>query len=250
MTKLITIPFSHFCEKARWALERCDIPYEEDGHLPLFHYAAVRRAGGQRTVPLLVHDGVVIADSTPIVEWADARRPGELLPANARDRATALALEDEIDRQLGPAARRFAYFHMLGRRDLEELMMTRHVPRWQVLALRATRPVAVSMLKRGLKLDEAGAERSRKKVDEMFARVGELLADGRRFLVGGRFSVADLTFASLAAPVLMPREFGVALPSVDAFTGAVRDQFEIWRASRAGLFALRLYATERTRRAA
>ena len=45
---LVTIPFSHFCEKARWALELCGVPYEEDGHLPMFHYVAARRAGALR----------------------------------------------------------------------------------------------------------------------------------------------------------------------------------------------------------
>ena len=25
--RLITIPISHYCEKARWALERAEIPY-------------------------------------------------------------------------------------------------------------------------------------------------------------------------------------------------------------------------------
>jgi len=46
--RLITIPFSHYCEKARWALELCGIAYEEDGHLPVFHYAATLRAGAKR----------------------------------------------------------------------------------------------------------------------------------------------------------------------------------------------------------
>ena len=28
--RLITIPISHYCEKARWALERAEIPYREE----------------------------------------------------------------------------------------------------------------------------------------------------------------------------------------------------------------------------
>src|SRR5262245_37799596 len=100
-TRLITIPFSHYCEKARWALDRVGATYVEDGHLPLFHYVPVRRAGGHRTVPVLVHDGALIGDSTDIIAWADARAPGSLLPADPVERAAALALEDDFDRQLG-----------------------------------------------------------------------------------------------------------------------------------------------------
>ena len=96
--RLVTIPFSHYCEKARWALEACGVEYREEGHLPLFHVMPVKLAGGGRTVPLLVDGRTVVADSTPIIAWADAKRPGTLLPADERDREEALQLEDELDR--------------------------------------------------------------------------------------------------------------------------------------------------------
>ena len=79
-TKLITIAFSHYCEKARWALERAGVAFDEDIHLPGFHYRAVKRAGGEKTVPVLVADGVTVRDSTDIVAWADTHRPGSMIP--------------------------------------------------------------------------------------------------------------------------------------------------------------------------
>src|SRR6266446_5438595 len=100
--RLITIPFSHYCEKARWALDRCDIAYREEGHLPIFHYLATWRARGDRTVPVVVAGATVLRDSTEIVAWADAQRPASLLPADPDARRDALALEDDFDRQLGP----------------------------------------------------------------------------------------------------------------------------------------------------
>lgn len=240
--RLITIPFSHYCEKARWALDRCGVRYVEAGHLPIFHRLASRRAGGGDTVPTLVAGAQVVADSTDIVAWADARRPGALLPAGA-DRAEALALEDDFDRQLGPASRRWAYFQLLPQRDLLVRMAT-GVPRWQTIGLRLMRPLAVALLRRGLNLDAAGAERSRAKIDATFARVAERLA-GRRYLVGDRFTVADLTFAALAAPILLPPEYPIRLPTADAFTADARAQLAAWREAPAGRFALRLYRDER-----
>ena len=59
--ELITIPISHYCEKARWALDRAGIPYRERAHLQAIHWFAVRRAGGARTVPVL---GSVLIAST------------------------------------------------------------------------------------------------------------------------------------------------------------------------------------------
>jgi len=44
------------------------------------------------------------------------------------------------------------------------------------------------------------AQRSLQRVCEIFRDVDERLNDGRRFLVGGCFTTADLTFASLIWP--------------------------------------------------
>lgn len=242
--RLITIPFSHYCEKARWALDRCGVAYEETGSLPLFHYLANVRARAGRTVPVLLDGDTRLTDSTAIVAWADAQRPGTLLPVDPAERADALALEDDFDRHLGPATRRWGYYHLLPRRDLDQLI-TRGVPRWQAVALKATRPIAVRLLERGLAITPAGVERSRQKIEDTFAQVAARLADGRRYLVGARFSVADLTFAALAAPVILPREHPFSLPPVEEFPAAARTQLEAWRASPAGAFALRIYADQR-----
>ncbi len=242
--RLITIPFSHYCEKARWALERCDVPYEEEKSLPLLHYVANRRAGAGRTVPVVVAGDEILGDSTDIIAWADRQKPGALLPHNDNDRAEAIAAEDEMDRQLGPATRRWAYYYLLSKKDVL-YAIARAVPRWQQVAIRLGRPLATLALRRGLKIDAAGAERSRQKIDDLFARVSERLADGRRFLVGGRFSVADLTFASLAAPVLMPPEQPYAVAEPATFPAEAQAQLEAWRASPAGQYGLRLYREQR-----
>ena len=52
--RLITIPISHYCEKARWALDRAAIAYREERHVQIIHRVASRRAGGGGTVPVLV----------------------------------------------------------------------------------------------------------------------------------------------------------------------------------------------------
>ncbi|MFN0252950.1 MAG: glutathione S-transferase family protein [Kofleriaceae bacterium] len=239
--KLITIPFSHYCEKARWALDACRVAYDEDGHLPLFHYVAVR---GKKSVPILVAGRARLTDSTDIVAWADAKKPGTLLPADARTRDEALALEDDFDCTLGPATRRWAYFQLLPRKDLDDVLV-RGVPRWQVIALGVTRPIAVNMLRRGLKIDEAGAERSRQKIEDTFDAVDQRLSDGRPYLAGDRFSVADLAFAALASPILFPRQHPIGLPPVDTLAPLARSQVEAWRDRPAGRHGLAMYERHR-----
>ena len=59
--RFITIPLSHYCEKARWGLDRVALPYREEPHAPLLN----RLSGG--TVPILVHGSDRFIDSTDIL---------------------------------------------------------------------------------------------------------------------------------------------------------------------------------------
>jgi glutathione S-transferase len=99
------------------------------------------------------------------------------------------------------------------------------------------------MLKRGLGITPAGAARSEAKLDDLFARMSERLADGRPYLCGDRFTVADLTFAALGAPVLQPDEHPFALPKTAIMSAAARMKMAAWRGSLAGEHALAMYAT-------
>lgn len=243
-TKLITIPFSHYCEKARWALDRCGVDYEEEAHLPVFHYLATYRSGAKRTVPVLVDGKTVVKDSTDIVAWADKHRPGSLIPLAGAD--DALAIEDDLDNHFGPATRRWAYYYLLPNRAADPHIVE-GAPRWQRAMLKVSRPVAVGFLKRGLKIDAAGVERSRVKIEDTLARVDDILAHGHRYLAGDRFTVADLTFAALASPILLPPEHPAQKLPFELFPQAARDQIAAWRERPSGRFALRLYADERQR---
>ncbi len=244
--RLVTIPFSHYCDKARWALDRAGVAFDEEGHAPVFHYLGVRRAGARRTVPVLVHEGRVLTDSTDICKHADALAPAgrKLYPAEPALREEAERLEDLFDEKLGPATRRIAYFHVLADRGQAIAFIRTGAPAWEGLVLRAAAPLVFGLLARGLKVDPAGVERSRASLDKVLAEVEGLLADGRRFLVGDRFTVADLAFASLAAPMAAPPEYGFPLP-LDSAPPALRAEVEAFRARPAGGFALRMYREHR-----
>lgn len=111
---LVTISFSHYCDKARWALDLARIAYREDAHLPAFHLLPVKRAGGKRTTPTLVTGEGVLADSTDILAWVDRQRPDlGLYGRSAEERREIARLEDRFDEALGPHARRWAYRHLL-----------------------------------------------------------------------------------------------------------------------------------------
>lgn len=252
MPRLVTIPFSHFCEKARWGLDRAHVPYLEEAHLPLFSWGAALRAGRRRTVPSLVTGEGAIADSTDILRWCD--RHGDAPPLFDDRHAEIAELEARFDAVLGPHSRRLAYGHVLP--ILKDLVgMARGVPRAEVAIARTlARPIA-GLMKRGLGIEPHALVRSRKKVDEIFDEVERRLGDGRAFLCGDRFSAADLTFAALATPVLAPPELADFLPVMvgaeeprrGGWPPAMMADVLAYRATVAGRFAMRLYTEERGR---
>jgi glutathione S-transferase len=81
----------------------------------------------------------------------------------------------------------------------------------------------------------------------VFDAVADRLADGRRRLVGDRLTAADLTFAALAAAVLMPPEYSVPLPQPDELPAAMAATVRELREHPAGAYALELFRTERAR---
>lgn len=248
---LVTIPISHFCEKARWALERAGIPYRERAHLQVFHRFAVRRAGGGTTAPVLVwgERGRVLAESADILEAARAQAPPalRLYPDDPRLAAEVRTLARDFDEGLGPEGRRWMYYELRGRGDIAREYGCTGVPGWQRRALPLVYPVAARIIDRFLDVTPETAASSEAAVRATFDEVAERLDDGRPYLCGQSFSAADLTFAALAAAVLMPPEYGVPLPQPDDLPAAMAAKVRELRSHPAGAHALRMFREERHR---
>ncbi|EYF04166.1 glutathione S-transferase family protein [Chondromyces apiculatus] len=247
LPRLITITFSHYCEKARWALEHAEVAFTEEAYPPPFHATASWRAGGRRTVPVLVADDGVFADSSDIVQWADRKAPPErrMFGDGAAERREIETLEEQFDKVLGPHARRGIYFYVLPRRAIMMQLAAQGAQPWQTAMFTLMLPVVCLTIRKSLRIDAASAARSFDKVRAIFDQVGEKLADGRPFLVGQRLSAADITFASLAAPLLLPARFGARLPPVTALPPEAASLIHEFRAHPAGAWALRIYEQHR-----
>jgi glutathione S-transferase len=119
------------------------------------------------------------------------------------------------------------------------------LPRWEQLAFRASGPLVRVAISRFLGVNDASAAAALDNVDRVFDEVAERLTDGRRFLLGDSFTAADLTFAALSAPMLLPGAYGSPLPPPEAMPVAAAHHIRRLRSHPAGEFADRLYREER-----
>jgi glutathione S-transferase len=243
--RLITIPISHFCEKARWALDRARISYVEEPHIQGVHIFKARRAGGGRTVPVLVTQSGAIGDSTAILEWVDRMGTASALYPAGEAGAAARRLEEWLDEGLGPDGRLWMYESTLPILEQMRPWAIAGVPRWESRVFDWFGWAIDRMIRRYLDVDPNSARTAIANVHGVFDEIGELLADGRPFLTGEAFTAADLSFGALSAAVLVPEGYGSPLPPLDVLPSAMAAEVRSLREHPAGRFAARLYEHER-----
>ena len=205
---LVQFRFSHYNEKARWALDYKAVPHVRRTLLPGFHAKAARKLTRRTVVPILVlADGGVIADSTRIIAALEASHPQPpLYPQDPAECERALALEDFFDEEVGPYARHAMFYLGLSSTDFIAGLFAGHKgPLFRRiyaggLALRR------KQAERQMNLVPDAFDESQSKLDRGLARLEKEIGAGN-YLVGGHFSVADLTAAALLSPLVMPDEY-------------------------------------------
>jgi len=245
---LVTIPFSHYCEKARWALDWSGVPYVEEGHVPGLHRIAVKRTGSPRTsVPVLVTADRILADSTEILGYADslAAPLKKLYPTEAKALGEVRALEAEYDKHLGPHIRRVLYFYLLPNAPSTLTLMDQRTPAWERRLLRVIFPILRIGMRKFMRIDAPSAAASRDQLLRVFDGIDLRLADGRPYLSGDRFTAADLTLAALAGPSIMPPEHIVRYPAAESFPEAAANLLRETQARPVGTYLRRMYRQHR-----
>ena len=202
---------SHFNEKARWALDYKRVPHRRRSLAPGSHPRQSRHLGGRGTTPVLLIDGEVIGDSTQIVAALEERNPDPpLYPDTEIARRAALELEEHFDEELGPGIRSAIFHALLPHRRITVPLVTQGLSPMRRLLPSALYPLVRVAVRRGLRADDASAKRGRQQTVAALDRVeSELSGD---YLVGDRFSVADLTAAALLCPLVAPPQFAYRWP--------------------------------------
>lgn len=232
---LLTIPFSHYVERARWALDVAGIKHTEYRFLPFFHAAGVAfclsvwgngvqgkadKASSPLSTPQLILRSskddsdldlagkkgkpsrpTTFTDSLDILKYADSQTQLGLFP-EPKD-AKEAELIDELDKlfhdTLGPAARTYAYTSILYNAKQYLQVGYYNVNLFQTVPWALLSPILVPMLRAGLKT--GNRTRAEDKIRSAFTRVSSVLSenDNQPYLLGSKPTYLDLTFAALGS---------------------------------------------------
>ena len=220
MLRLVTIPISHYCEKARWALERAGHPLPR-GAPRAGRSTASPPSGraGTATAPVLVTPEGSIGESEEILAWIDERTPPDMrlfpddpaerdevltpVPALRRGPRAARAAADV--REHARRARADAALQQPGRAALGEPL---HAPR---LPARGAAGQARSWAS-----GRGSRSRTRRSCGRSSTSWPSLLSDGRAHLCGEQLQRRRPHLrARSAASVIVPPIYGVPLPQPD-----------------------------------
>ncbi|MFT4581578.1 MAG: glutathione S-transferase [Gammaproteobacteria bacterium] len=108
--KLWIFPHSHFCEKARWALDYKQVAYEPVAIIPGFHLRTVRKVAPKSAVPVLLGNDIVVQGADEIIDFLDRTYSERTLtPQDPAQRGACEHLERSMDSRLGVNLRRILY---------------------------------------------------------------------------------------------------------------------------------------------
>ncbi len=225
MIKLYQFPFSHFCEKARWALDYKGIPYETVNLLPGLHVKHVRRIAAKSCLPVLIDGDRVVQGSSAIITYLDTMQPGPALtPCDPLSARQALEWEAYSDEEIGVTLRLWYYYHALADRDLALRALLDGAAWYAQPLFMLIYPKVRDVMRHNLNINDQTAEQSKARFLAALENLDNALKD-RRFLVGDRFSRADLTVCALLSSCCLAADAKAPVRSPDA-VGALADQLK------------------------
>lgn len=220
--KLYQFAISHYCEKARWALDFKGVQYQPINLLPGQHIKVIKAMADHSSVPVLVHDERVIQGSGAILDYLDTHFPERpLSPTNPELRQRVLEWERRLDKVAGPAVRCYCYHYLLQRPKLVAPMLAAQTPFYNRYLIRLTFSRIEHIMRKWMKINEQTARASQDSMEQILKDLAEAY-EKSDYLVGNQFTRADLTAAAMFAPLFQPEPYPVPWPAMDKLPAPMR----------------------------
>ncbi|TGM59094.1 glutathione S-transferase N-terminal domain-containing protein [Leptospira vanthielii] len=219
-SSLYTFPISHFSEKARWALDLANYPYQLNPLVPGQHIQTLKPLVNDLYVPVLETETGVIQGSGPILDLVEEKAFGHKASAEEK------LMEEKVDTQIGKSLQTLLYHFIL---DYPDIVGKLFLLKPALLSDTVGPPehfdlIALS-LKRRYKITPKNLEVVKQSLDECSKELIEIYKS-HKFFNGNSFGRVDLTVASLMGMLAEPKES----PAYPWFASVkMPDSFLTWR---------------------
>lgn len=248
--RLITFAPMIDSELCRVLLDHYGVTYREEDHL--FGWASLLSLvnGGTVQIPLLNGDGLNTAGPRGVTDHFEglAAPAQKLIPADTMDAAQVGADWSRFNGTLGTAVAVICYFYLLPQRNLMTPQFSRGIPPGEQRALRALYPAFAGLLQLLLGLNPTNVAGALDQARAVFDETDRRIADGRRYLVGGRLTLSDFALATAAAPLLQPQGFRSPIPAIGEMPSELQTLSREFRTHRTARFVDQIYEMRAGRR--
>lgn len=191
--------FSHFSEKARFALDICDHSYEPVILIPGAHALKVSKFAKSTSLPILKLKDKVVQGSSEIINYLIQKHPAKNLQVND------LSLEKEMDDSFGKGTQVLLYFHILDNHEMLIQLFGGGDPKKEKLLRRLGLDHIANGLVELYQLSEDSYNEYRNKLEQTLKKTDSLLK-GNGFLNGDHLTRLDITMAGLLSVWDVPKQ--------------------------------------------
>ena len=187
--RLYILAPSHYCERARWGLDHAGIDYDEIRWAPVLHLPLARRLAPATSLPILQTGTAVIQGSDRILDWLGTE-------------GGAPAVEQRMSEVIAPLARRFLYAATLADPHSRiRCALLEGVPTGHRLAGHLLWPLIRRLMTGKMAAHPEHLADLQGRLENELAWFDTVIGQ-REHLVGNRLGRADITAASLLAPLV------------------------------------------------
>ncbi|MBL4705284.1 MAG: cytochrome P450, partial [Flavobacteriales bacterium] len=238
-------------EIARWVLNRNQILHVEKPHAPGIYEKIVNRLTGNNGLennPVLLNTDTLIYTAESIIQRFDQKIPAEkrLFPDDPEQRKRVEELFRQFTVDLERYVWQYVYSELFSSRKNAIKLFKNGVSRWEKFRYTIGYPFLKKSLIKKWEIKDKDSVVFLVEIKKIFEQVDDILKDGRKYLTGDRITAADLAFASVAAPVILPEEFGGSITKISEISEELRQEIIELRATKAGQFVLGIYQEDRT----
>ncbi|MEM7182830.1 MAG: glutathione S-transferase [Spirochaetota bacterium] len=209
--RLYQFPFSHFCEKASWALQYCGISFEKEDLMPMFHLVTTMPKSGQSSVPVLQYEGKILSGSSAIIDFAIEHSGSTLLQPKGMSESESQHFEKMLDKQIGRPMQTLVYQALL--QSPEGIVDLWSKNFFFATLYRIGFSAVEQILSSGYDINPYGVANAHNKLTICLQRLDKIFAS-QAYITGDQFSRLDLTMSALLYPLAYLRDTSRAMPEI------------------------------------